>query len=124
MEALVRLIEEGRLPTFVALWSQGAKNCHAIVDVLLQELEGLGLGGEWRAASGFSGVIQRDGTPIGLHSWIEAGDWMVEVSFGTVNPVLVMPKAVGREVWRLTDETGPLCRAEWLEMMRVRTGQE
>jgi hypothetical protein len=74
MEALVRLIEEGRLPTFVALWGRGARNCHAIVDVLLEELEGQGLGGVWKAASGFSGVRQRDGTPIGLHSWIEAGE--------------------------------------------------
>jgi hypothetical protein len=38
---------------------------------------------------------------------------MIDVSCGTVNPVMLLPKAVGQEVWKLSGESGPLCRAEW-----------
>jgi hypothetical protein len=73
------LLEQRKLPRLAAVW-RGTSNCHNIVDYFQADLARLGI--EAARKLGFCGLITEFGRPVGLHSWVEIGDCVIDTAGG------------------------------------------
>jgi hypothetical protein len=90
-QALACLVRDGKLRRFVTLYF-GAHNCHALVDQLRLDLRDIGADEVFALKRGSSEVLKSEADPDGLHSWVEADGWAIDVSGGALgNPVVIQP---------------------------------
>jgi hypothetical protein len=85
------LLEAQKLPRFLAL-RNGIGNCHSVVKQLYLDMKELGIADMFAFKRGSCTQLRNEYDPKGLHSWIEADGWAIDVSNGaTGRPVLIMP---------------------------------
>ena len=102
-QAFACLMRGGKLGRFVAFYF-GAHNCHALVDQLRLDLRDIGADQVFAFKRGSSELLKSEIDPDGLHSWLEADGWAIDVSGGALgNPIVIQPIEDFCIRYRMTD---------------------
>jgi len=98
----VNLLEAGQLPGFITL-RRGISNCHGIVSAVHHDLNDAGCAHLFAFKRGSSDLLKSEHDPKGLHSWIEANGWVIDVANGANRPIIIMQTDAYYQLMRMTN---------------------
>jgi hypothetical protein len=97
------LLRRGALPRFMA-FRRGVHNCHVIVQQLYLDFKEVGIDTSFAYKRGSSPILASRKDPDGLHSWIEADGWAIDVAGAAAgNPIMMQRVADFYERLKVTN---------------------